>query len=87
VVVWDGGGASGHAGAAGFLQGMGRSLPPMMQVLRDIAGVELPEFVAKMSPDVMPLPATDGARRNGGEGAVTATGTTPPANGTAGPVP
>ena len=39
VVVWDGGNGSG---AHGFLQNMGKTLPPMMQVLRDIAGVELP---------------------------------------------
>jgi flotillin len=72
VVVWDGGSANGAGGAAGFLQGMGRSLPPMMQVLRDIAGVELPEFVGKMSPEVMPVaPLTEDARRNaaGGTGA------------------
>ena len=46
VVVWDGGGA--NAGTAGFLQNMSRTLPPMMNVLRDIAGVELPSFLGTL---------------------------------------
>jgi len=46
VVVWDGGGA--NAGTAGFLQNLSRTLPPMMNVLRDIAGVELPTFLGKL---------------------------------------
>ncbi len=49
VVVWDGGTPGG--GAAGFLQNMARTMPPMMQVLRDIAGVELPGFVGSMTTD------------------------------------
>ena len=51
VVVWDGGGENGGA-TSGFLQNMGRTLPPMMQVLRDVAGVELPDFIGRMATDV-----------------------------------
>src|SRR5688572_2483509 len=40
VVVWDSG--NGGASAAGFLQSMAKTLPPMMHVLRDIADVEIP---------------------------------------------
>jgi len=50
-VVWDGGSANGTGGTAGFLQNMGRTLPPMMQVLRDIAGVELPAYLGTMAAD------------------------------------
>jgi len=50
VVVWDGGGENGGA-TSGFLQNMGRTLPPMMQVLRDVAGVELPDFMGRMAPE------------------------------------
>lgn len=48
VVVWDSpdGNATGN-----FLHGMARSLPPMMQVLRDVAGVELPSFLGTMDDD------------------------------------
>jgi flotillin len=46
VVVWDAGNGSG---ASGFLQNMAKTLPPMMQVLRDIAGVELPSYVGTMA--------------------------------------
>ncbi len=51
VVVWDGGGTGAGAGAAGFLQNMSRSLPPMMNVLREVAGMELPGFMGKLTPD------------------------------------
>ena len=46
VVVWDGG--NGDA-PAGFLQNMAKTLPPMMHVLRDIAGVELPAYLGKLA--------------------------------------
>jgi flotillin len=42
VVVWD----SGNGAAAGnFIQGLAGSLPPMMDVIRNIGGVELPSMV------------------------------------------
>ncbi len=44
VVVWEGGGGGG---AANFLQSMAKTLPPMMDVMRDIGGVELPGFLGK----------------------------------------
>ena len=47
VVVWEGGG-NGQSGTAGFIQNMGKMMPPMMQVLRDIAGVELPSYLGTM---------------------------------------
>ena len=50
VVVWDGGG-NGQSGTAGFIQNMGKMMPPMMQVLRDIAGVELPSYLGSMKAD------------------------------------
>ena len=49
VVVWDGGGQGG--GTSGFLQNMANTLPPMMNVLRDIAGVELPGYLGKLQED------------------------------------
>jgi len=44
VVVWEGGGQP-HGATAGFIQNMGKMMPPMMQVLRDIGGVELPSYM------------------------------------------
>ncbi|HUF28267.1 MAG TPA: SPFH domain-containing protein [Gemmatimonadaceae bacterium] len=51
VVVWEGG-ANQQSGAAGFLQNMARTMPPMMNVLRDIAGVELPGYFGELKADV-----------------------------------
>ena len=48
VVVWDGG--DGKA-PGGFLQGLTKTMPPMMHVLRDIAGVELPGFMGSIRPE------------------------------------
>ncbi|HEO70033.1 MAG TPA: flotillin family protein [Candidatus Hydrogenedentes bacterium] len=51
VVVWDGGGENGRSATAGFLQSMAKTLPPMMQVMKDIGGVEFPEYLARMAPE------------------------------------
>ncbi|HEV3003117.1 MAG TPA: SPFH domain-containing protein [Pirellulales bacterium] len=48
VVVWENGGQNGTTNTASFLQGMARTLPPMMQVLKDIGGVELPDSLVKL---------------------------------------
>ena len=49
VVVWDNGGPDGQGSTAGFLQNLARTLPPMMQVMKDVGGVEFPEFLAKFA--------------------------------------
>jgi flotillin len=57
VVVWDGPSANGNghgSGTANFLQSMARMMPPMMQVLKDIGGVEMPEYLARFSPEGRP---------------------------------
>jgi flotillin len=48
VVVWDGGGADGKNGTAGFLRGLAGALPPMMHMMRDIGGVQMPEYFGKL---------------------------------------
>lgn len=48
VVVWDGGGGDGKSGTAGFLRGLAGSLPPMMHMMRDIGGVQMPEYFGKL---------------------------------------
>ncbi len=51
IVVWEGGGANGTSSTANFLQNLTRTMPPMMQVLKDVAGIELPDTLLKVSPD------------------------------------
>lgn len=51
VVVWDGGGHGGRNATADFLGGLARTMPPMLQVLKDIGGVELPESLVKYAAD------------------------------------
>lgn len=48
VVVWDGGGGDGKNGASSFLRGLAGSLPPMMHMMRDIGGVEMPSYFGKI---------------------------------------
>jgi len=48
VVVWENGGSNGTTNTSSFLQGMAHSLPPMMQVLKDIGGIELPDSLVKL---------------------------------------
>ncbi len=50
VVVWENGGSNGQtSNTASFLHNMARTMPPMMQVLRDVGGIEMPEFLAKLN--------------------------------------
>lgn len=50
VVVWEnGGGKNGRSNTADFLHGMAGTLPPMLQVMKDIGGVEIPDALAKLS--------------------------------------
>lgn len=46
VIVWDGGNGSG--GTSGFLRSLGGAIPPMMQIMRDVGGVKMPEFFGKL---------------------------------------
>lgn len=54
VVVWDGGHANGApGGAAGFVQNIAHAVPPIMQVLKDVAGVDLPPMLGTMPSDAL----------------------------------
>ncbi|HLA85805.1 MAG TPA: SPFH domain-containing protein [Thermoguttaceae bacterium] len=46
VVVWEGGG-NGKSATSDWLQNMARTLPPMLQVMKDIGGIEIPETLAR----------------------------------------
>jgi flotillin len=56
VVVWENGGGSGNGttNTSHFLQSLARVMPPMMQVMKDIGGVEMPEYVARLTPEAAP---------------------------------
>jgi flotillin len=59
VVVWENGGHNGTGGAtSSFLHSLARTMPPMMQVLKDVGGVELPEMLARFTQE--PHPASNG---------------------------
>jgi flotillin len=49
IVVWEGNGQNGTSSTANWLHNMARTLPPMMQVMKDIGGVELPETLANFA--------------------------------------
>jgi flotillin len=51
VVVWENGGENGKTNTANFLSGMANVLPPMLHTMRDIGGVEVPEYLAKLVED------------------------------------
>jgi flotillin len=63
VVVWDGGQQNGTSATANWLHNMARTLPPMMQVLKDVGGVELPETLASVAMPGAAAPTSgDGAK-------------------------
>ncbi len=49
VVVWEGGEKNGTSSTANWLHNMARTLPPMMQVMKDIGGVEIPDTLSSLS--------------------------------------
>jgi len=49
VIVWESGGQNGTSVTANFLQNFARTLPPMLQVMKEIGGVEMPETLVKMA--------------------------------------
>ncbi|HEV3445596.1 MAG TPA: SPFH domain-containing protein [Gemmataceae bacterium] len=52
VVVWENGtNGNGANATAHFLQGLARTMPPIMQVMKDIGGVELPDYFGKLMPE------------------------------------
>jgi len=50
VVVWDGGanGKDGSNATANFLRGLGSTLPPMMHMMKNVGGVEMPKYFGKV---------------------------------------
>jgi len=56
VVVWENGGhnGTGESNTTNFLQSLARSMPPMLQVMKDVGGVEVPEYLAKLQADAAP---------------------------------
>lgn len=67
IVVWEGGGQNGRGSTADFLTSMAKTMPPMMQVMRDIGGIELPESLVKLGGEhpVAAEVAGNGASPNG----------------------
>ncbi len=61
VVVWDSGSTNGTSATANWLHNMARTLPPMLQVLRDVGGVEIPETLARFAGVEDRQPAGNGA--------------------------
>jgi len=50
ITVWDSGANSAGPGAtANFIKSLASSLPPTMHLVRDIAGVEMPQFFGKLA--------------------------------------
>ena len=71
VIVWEGGASGNGAGAtSGFLQSLTRSLPPMMQVMKDVGGVQMPDYFGKLvgddasKPSNGPAPAAASASKD-----------------------
>src|SRR5688572_3089780 len=66
VVVWENGGSNGRSNTADFLHKMAGTLPPMLHVMRDIGGVEIPDSLAKLVGDEPTTATADGNGRANG---------------------
>jgi len=65
VIVWDGGqGSEGGGNAtAGFLKNLAGALPPMMQIMKDVGGVEMPEYFGKLTEEAAAKPAPPAGKK------------------------
>jgi flotillin len=57
IVVWDGGAKDGSNATSNFLRGLGSTLPPMMHMMKDVGGIDMPKYFGK-------LEGTDEAEKN-----------------------
>jgi flotillin len=48
VVVWENGGTNGRSNTADFLHKMAGTLPPMLNVMRDVGGIDVPDSLVKL---------------------------------------
>jgi flotillin len=89
VIVWENGSQNGHSATTGFLQSFARTLPPMMQIMKDIGGVEVPEYLARLSPDSGAVPSAVAAATgpNGAKNAESAAPVASPTTSTEPPAP
>lgn len=74
IVVWEGGGQNGKSSTADFLSGLAKSMPPMLQVMRDIGGIDLPTSLVRLAGDESSSVAAATPPANGDEPAKPAKG-------------
>ena len=46
--MWDGGKGSETNAAADFIRGVAHSVPPTLEILKDIGGVDLPHYIGSL---------------------------------------
>ena len=49
MVVWDGGKGSGTNATADFIRGVAHSVPPTLDILKDIGGVDIPHYIGSLN--------------------------------------
>ena len=58
VVVWDGTGKDGQTATGNWLTGMAKTLPPMLEVMKEVAGVDiLPSITGAENKEAAPAEA------------------------------
>lgn len=63
VVVWDGAnGSNGKTATANWLHQMSKTLPPMLEVMKEIGGVEFPEILTKINTRTEPASPAEPAQ-------------------------
>lgn len=59
IVVWDGAGGDGKSSTANFIRGLAGALPPSLQMMKDIGGIQMPEYFGKLLDESGATPAAD----------------------------
>jgi flotillin len=78
ITVWDTAGSDGKGSTARFLQGLAGSLPPVLHMMKDIGGVEMPGAFGKLLDPNGDTQASDSDSEGGKDGDAGASGPSSP---------
>lgn len=64
VVVWENGANGDGVGnnTSNFLKNLAHTMPPMMQIMKDIGGIEIPEYIARFAQEKEKANATENGK-------------------------
>lgn len=62
--MWDGGSGASKNATADFIRGVAHSVPPTLEILKDIGGVDIPQYIGSLQDkDTQQLPTQESSKQ------------------------